>query len=436
MPVLVSAVRRANAARGARAIALVALAPVVAHAHDGRPLEPHDAWTAWELDPWVVVPLALLAVLYTAGLRRLWTRAGTGRGITRGMAAAHVAGWVTLALALVSPIHAMGEVLFSAHMVQHELLVALAAPLLVLGRPGVVLAWGLPSRWRPRAGRLLASSPVRATWRFLTLPFVAFVLHAAALWLWHAPRLYERSLTSDLAHATQHASFLGTALLFWWSVLRPLHTRGEAARRARGAAAFSLFATMLHTGALGALLTFATSLWYPAYGATTAPWGLMPLEDQQLAGVVMWVPGGIAYLAATLALMAGLLREPSVRASRLAAAALLLVTASACARDDAEQYAIGITGGDPARGRAHIKQFGCGSCHAIPGVRGATATVGPPLAGIAGRAYIAGVLPNQPDNMMTWLMNPRAVDSLTAMPITGLDESQARDVAAYLYTLR
>ena len=427
--------RAAAATRAALALAAT-IVPAAALAHDGKPLAPHDVWSAWALDPWIVVPLALVALLYAAGLRRLWRRAGTGRGVTRAMAAAHATGWATLVLALLSPLHAMGEVLFSAHMVQHELLVALAAPLLALGRPGVVLAWGFPARWRPRVGRLLARPALRATWRALTLPFVAFLLHAAALWLWHAPRLYERSLTSDVAHAIQHASFLGTALLFWWSVLQPLHARGEAARRARGAAALSLFATMLHTGALGALLTFAPSLWYPAYATTTAAWGLMPLEDQQLAGIVMWVPGGIAYLAATLALMAGLLREPPVRTGRLATAALLLILASACATDDVDRYATAITGGDPQRGRADIKQFGCGSCHAIPGVKGATGTVGPPLAGIAGRAYIAGVLPNNPDNMLRWLLDPRSVDTLTAMPRTGLNEGQARDVAAYLYTLR
>ena len=427
---------RAAATRALIAIAASALLPAAALAHEGKPLEPHDLWSAWALDPWIIVPLALFAILYATGLRRLWRRAGTGRGVSRGVAAAHAAGWVVLAIALLSPIHALGEVLFSAHMVQHELLVALAAPLLTVGRPGVVLAWGLPPGWRPRVGRFFARPAVRAAWRSLTLPLVAFALHAAALWLWHAPGLYQRSLTSDLAHAMQHASFLGTALLFWWSVLRPLRERGPEARRTRGVAALSLFATMIHSGALGALLTFATSLWYPAYGATTAAWGLMPLEDQQLAGIVMWVPSGASYLVATLVLLAGVLREPATR-GRLAAAALLLAAlAGACARDDAKAYAIGITGGDPVRGQRHAKEFGCGSCHAIPGVRGATATVGPPLGGIASRAYIAGVMPNEPDNMLRWLMDPRSVDSLTAMPATGLSESQARDVAAYLYTLR
>ena len=95
-----------------------------------------------------------------------------------------------------------------------------------------------------------------------------------------------------------------------------------------------------------------------------------------------------------------------------------------------------ITGGDADRGRELVRAYGCGSCHSIPGVAGANGLVGPPLAGIASRSYIAGVLPNAPDNMLRWLRDPRAVDSLTAMPNLGVTPSDARHLAAYLYTLR
>lgn len=115
--------------------------------------------------------------------------------------------------------------------------------------------------------------------------------------------------------------------------------------------------------------------------------------------------------------------------------ALLLPTLAAC-EDPVARSAVAMTGGDPARGRAVIRAYGCGSCHAIPGVPGATATVGPPLAGLGGRTYLAGVLQNTPPNLMRWILTPQAVDSLTAMPTLGLSEAEARDVAAYLYTLR
>jgi cytochrome c2 len=115
---------------------------------------------------------------------------------------------------------------------------------------------------------------------------------------------------------------------------------------------------------------------------------------------------------------------------------VVLGMAGACARDDRHTEARILTGGDPVVGRALIKDFGCGSCHAIPGVRGATGLVGPPLKGIASRAYIAGVLPNTPENMQRWILDPQAVDSLTVMPKVGLNPTQARHVATYLYTLR
>lgn len=118
----------------------------------------------------------------------------------------------------------------------------------------------------------------------------------------------------------------------------------------------------------------------------------------------------------------------------LAALAAALVLAG-CGRAAAREAAAR-TGGNPDLGRRALARYGCGSCHAIPGVRGADATVGPPLAGIARRSYVAGVVPNTPDAMIRWIMDPPAVDSLTAMPRLGVSEADARDIAAYLYTLR
>ncbi len=115
--------------------------------------------------------------------------------------------------------------------------------------------------------------------------------------------------------------------------------------------------------------------------------------------------------------------------------ALLLVVLADCHRDTSEQAAV-LTGGRPDRGARAIQAYGCGSCHSIPGVPGANALVGPPLAGIASRAYVAGVLPNTPENMVRWIQHPREVDSKTAMPDVGVSDIDARDIASYLYTLR
>jgi cytochrome c oxidase assembly factor CtaG len=129
---------------------------------------------------------------------------------------------------------------------------------------------------------------------------VAFVLHLLAVVVWHVPLLYQATLRNDAVHALQHASFVGTALLFWWSMLG-----GGAQQRARyGAAVLCLFATALYGSALGALLTFASAPWYPAYGSWPLVWGLTPLEDQQLGGLIMWIPAGVVHLPTALVFVA------------------------------------------------------------------------------------------------------------------------------------
>jgi putative membrane protein len=276
----------------------------IGFAHDGQPLAPHDLWNAWSFEPLVVATLLLTAWLYLRGVRALWRGAGTGRGVQTWEGGAFAVGWFMLALALVSPLHQLGAVLFSAHMVQHELLMAVAAPLLVLGRPIVAFLWAVPISWRRTVGAWSAIAPVRNTWEVLTLPVVAWALHAVAIWLWHAPALYEATLGSETIHTLQHLSFLVSALLFWWALLQ-----GREGRLGKPAAVLYLFATAVHTSLLGALLTFSARLWYPLYVSSTAPWGLTPLEDQQLAGVIMWVPGGIPYLIAALAIAASWLEE-------------------------------------------------------------------------------------------------------------------------------
>ena len=250
----------------------------------------------WSFEPWVVACLVISAAGYALGLARLWRRAGPGHGIGRLQAAAFVAGWLALVAALVSPIDPLGARLFSAHMVQHELLMIVAAPLLVLGRPLAAWAWALPAGARRATGRAFHAPAWRVPWLWMTGPLAAWVLHALALWLWHVPALFEASLASEAVHTLQHIAFLATALLFWWSVL------GAATRSERGAALASLFTTMVHTGALGALLTLSPAVWYPSYRATAPAFGLTGLEDQQLGGLVMWIPASLVYVVCGLAI--------------------------------------------------------------------------------------------------------------------------------------
>jgi len=254
----------------------------------------------WNDEPWLAALLAASAILYGAGVARLWRRAGVGRGITRGAVARFVLGWLALVLALVSPLDALGETLFSVHMVQHELLMVVAAPLLVLGRPLEAWAWSLPSPVVQALAGIGRARGLRPLWAAMTEPVGAWCLHALALWAWHAPVLFDAALADERIHIAQHASFLGTALLLWWAVL------GRGTRRPDGASLAILFTTMVHTSALGALLTFASHPWYA--NDARAAW-LSPLEDQQLGGLVMWVPGGLGYLAAGLAIIGRWLRR-------------------------------------------------------------------------------------------------------------------------------
>ncbi|MDB4906908.1 MAG: hypothetical protein JWO05_1692 [Gemmatimonadetes bacterium] len=243
---------------------------------------------------------------YAVGAARLWRHAGNGRGLSVGNASAFAAGWLALAVALVSPLDALGAQLFSAHMVQHEVLMLLAAPLMVTGRPLAAWAWALPAPWRKRLPASLHRAWLARSWSAITDPLAAWALHALALWLWHVPALFEAALHNEGVHALQHASFLATALLFWWAVLGP-DTR---ARRA-GLALLLLFTTMLHTGALGALLALAPTPWYPPYVDSAVALGLDPVQDQQLGGLIMWIPGGVAYLGVGLYVVARLLRRSS-----------------------------------------------------------------------------------------------------------------------------
>jgi putative membrane protein len=282
---------------------LIALWASSAHAHAPPPETPTGT-IPWSFEPWVIVCLALSLGLYVTGVVRLWGKAGAERGISGMQLTAFLAGWLSLVGALVSPLDALGNLLFSAHMVQHETLMVLAAPLLVLGRPLAVWTWGLPPGWRRGAGRVVRWTPLAAAWNLLTHAPVAWAVHGVVLWAWHIPALFEAALASNAIHTLQHTSFFVSALLFWWAPL------GAASRASRGASMFYLFTTMVHTGALGALLTFAPTLWYPSYGASTAALGLNPLEDQQLGGLVMWVPAGLAYLFVGLVVTARALQGP------------------------------------------------------------------------------------------------------------------------------
>ncbi len=260
-------------------------------AHAGRPPEPHDVWTAWNLDPVLLIGGAVVVALYARGRSR--------RPAPRGRTMAFVAGMVALAIALVSPLEAMSSALASAHMVQHVLLVLVAAPLLALAAPSPTLLRGLPARVvrvGARAFNRLGGGPWLG--RPLRQPAVVWVLHVATLWFWHAAGPYGAALDSQGLHVVEHTSFLVTGVLLWRVIIGPRRARGS-----QGVGVLVVFGLAVQSVLLSALLTFAEAPWYAGYATTTAGWGLTPLDDQHLAGVIMWIPAGAIHVGAALALL-------------------------------------------------------------------------------------------------------------------------------------
>jgi cytochrome c oxidase assembly factor CtaG len=252
----------------------------------------HHETLGWTLDPLLTIPLALALVVYVVGWLRLSKRATALRHPTQ-----FLFGWLVLTLALTSPLHEAGERSFTMHMIEHELIMLVATLLLAASAAGGVLTWGLPRPLRLALGGSW-KSPLQNLWRGLTKPVTATVIQGLVMWAWHAPLLFDRALDSFGWHVTQHACFFVSSLLFWWAMLHP---RGGAS--GFGVSAACLFATSLIGGALGALMSLSTSPWYADYAAMgMTGFGLDPVDDQRLAGLIMWIPGGAFHGAAALVL--------------------------------------------------------------------------------------------------------------------------------------
>ncbi|TXK62327.1 cytochrome c oxidase assembly protein [Alkalisalibacterium limincola] len=276
---------------------LLFAAPALAHAPDAD--APPDLAHAWSADLWLTPLWAASLLLYLLGLRQLW-RHGFGRGVGRGQALSFFCGWLALGLAMVWPLDALGAWSLAAHMAQHMVLMALAPPLLLAGLPGAVWLAALPSSGARAISAPLRGPAGRRTWRVLTGATLVTLLQAAVMWGWHLPAAMELALRNELVHYAMHLCFLVAGLLFWAALLRSLREPSLGA----GSAVTAIIATMLHMGLLSALLVFASRPLYPWYFERVPQLGLSALEDQQLAGLIMWVPSALPYLVGGVALVA------------------------------------------------------------------------------------------------------------------------------------
>lgn len=270
-------------------IAVWAVLAGSAWAHGGDlPIGPRQLSHHWSFDPLVWAPLLAAHWLYGRGVLRAWRRAGKGRIISRGRVACFALGEIFLVIALISPLDPLGETLLSAHMGQHILLTTFAPLLLVLGAPLTAFTWALPPSWRKSLNAPLVRT-LSVVGAFLTRPAIAASLHGVAIWVWHAPAAFDAALRDESWHTFEHVSFFVTALMFWSAVFN--------ARSSAGVGAFYVLTTFVQSGALGAILVLAPAQLY-AYGDRAMLWDLSPLADQQLAGLLMWTPAGLFYLAA------------------------------------------------------------------------------------------------------------------------------------------
>jgi putative membrane protein len=268
----------------------------------------------WTWHTGIILTLAAVCVLYGIGIGNLWGSAGVGRGVQRRHVVSFALAIIALIIALLSPVDPLSDDLQWMHMVQHMTIMMVAAPLFVMGAPATVMMWALPLRHRQRAGRILRAAdhlplplptPIKLRGYLLWHPVVLWLLFAGILWLWHLPFLYEAALANDFIHDLQHLTFFGFSCLFWRLLLDPL----SRLRLSPLLGVLYLFTSSLQATVLGIFMAIAPRVWYPWYLDRTEPWGLSAIEDQQLAGFIMWMPACLIYAFAAAAIFGLWLRD-------------------------------------------------------------------------------------------------------------------------------
>lgn len=245
--------------------------------------------------------LIMIAVGYLVGVRR---SAGRTPSMRRGMRVvgrlrviAFLGGLAAIAVALSDQVHEAADSRFWAHMGQHMILMVIAAPLLAAGGPAVPFLLLLPRGARRRVSRLRAWLRQASGFRLLYRPAAGWLASVCALWFWHIPGAYDLALHNELVHIGEHLSLLVAFWAFWWHVLR-----ADGEQLSGGVAVLYVFAAMLPASALGAVLTFARNPLYAAQAQAAIQAGRDPLVDQQVAGLIMWIPADVLYMVIAVTL--------------------------------------------------------------------------------------------------------------------------------------
>ena len=263
----------------------------------------------WSFDPLAVTGIIATAAAFLWAVRRV-NRAHPENPHPAYRSWLFVGGLAALGIALLSPIEAYEGSLFSVHMVQHMLLELVAAPLLLAGAP-ITLALRVA---RPSVRRWLLAVLQSRVVHVISFPVVAWVLFAAVNWGWHFSVLYDQALENQALHYLQHATFLAAALLFWWPVIGADPSPWRLPHPVR---LLYLFLALPQNSFLGVALMSAPTVLYPHYVTNLRDWGLPPLEDQALGGVIMWVIGDLCFLAAMMVVVVLWMRHEDRRTERL-----------------------------------------------------------------------------------------------------------------------
>ena len=291
------------------------LLPGGALAAAGEVPGPGDIWTAWNASLPTLLALILAAWVYLRGAARIARRTPPSRRWHQlhRRTTAFCLSMGALVIALVSPLNALGTALLSARMTEHMVLLMVAPPLLVLSAPLAPVLLGLPGSWRRRlVHQWAAHRPIRWSWRAVTAPGTIIAINIVVLWSWHVPPMHDLAMRSALVHVLEPISFFLSGWLMWWTALQPVGRRTVS----YGIGIAILIANAAQHTALGLFLTFSTTPWYPGHAQAAVRWGLTPLDDQHLAGVVMWIPADIIALVGAGALLLAWLRSSEREARR------------------------------------------------------------------------------------------------------------------------
>ena len=283
---------------------------------------------------WLTLSIALTALVYLRGWLRLRLTSASGISVWRVIS--FLLGLWLIWAAIASPIAALDHELLTVHMLQHLLLMTLAPPLIWLGAPFMMLLHGLPRQFVDKViGPLLHSAPVQTTGGMLTQPALCWFAAAAALVGWHIPALFTLGLQSEGWHLAEHASFLATGLLFWWPVVQPWPS---VSRGPELSMILYLFLATLPCDILSGFLVFCDRVVYPVYFASSRPFGISALEDQQCAGALMWTFVTVVYVVAGAVLATGVLSRQSFREDEIGSVGITWQSSSAKGAADLEAF--------------------------------------------------------------------------------------------------